>query len=153
MVESSEFHGIFQFQADFFETNERQRHFIDKEYELVETVNGWFLDALNNVDEIFRQSMGPNQIKHIIEYRYSHAEYSEALRVCDLWLDANSRLAKPFRVFEVLEIAIRCCLRLNVHNKALEYADRMPPTSEAGVMFTIALVFRLNGRYIGIDAN
>jgi hypothetical protein len=74
------------------------------------------------VNQVFRKKQGPNEILNAVEHLYYRKKYKDALELCNTWLQLNSQHSKPFKNCEIVEIAIRCCIKLGMMKDALEFA-------------------------------
>ncbi|KAI8927047.1 hypothetical protein BC831DRAFT_453700 [Entophlyctis helioformis] len=135
-MDADEQHGLFQFEFgdDLFDQGpQRQRHFIDRNYVPRETVSGWFCDEGEQVAERFKdQKQGPNM---------------HGLDLCQQWLAHNSGLGPAkFKENDVLEVASRCCRKLDRAGDALAFIERIPEWRDPGIMFVKGELCRMNGR-------
>lgn len=151
---SSEFHGIFQFQDELFDSEPRkQRHFADTEFSPVDAFPGWFLGSLDTFSAKFNDKLGSCEIIQSIEYKYHQGNYVDCLAICLKWLQASdqraSQIGKPAKQNYILEIASRCCLKLSDIPMAEKLVDKMTVSREAGLIFTKATVYSTAGRYWG----
>lgn len=95
------------------DTPRKQRHFIDKSYQANVLEPGWFMQLTAD----FESSLGHLELLNSIEYLYMLKKYDQCLERCDLFLELNSKRSKKLKDDEVLEIASRCCARLEKPDK------------------------------------
>ena len=83
------------------------------------------MERCENINDIFNSSMGPNEVINAIEFEYLNCRFDSALNLCQKWLQLNQSIQKPFKDWEVLVIAARCCLKLEKPQEALIYVDKI----------------------------
>ncbi|KAI8817640.1 uncharacterized protein EV422DRAFT_622367 [Fimicolochytrium jonesii] len=169
---AAESHGLFQFTAEdewllsIVDAEEvapkKQRHFIDREYRMRATYDGWFQpqpnatgDLAPAVTALYSLKLGPNQLISSMEHHYVGQNYSAALELAEMYLkinrggdlgDSNNTgdarpsssssktkpQRKPLKETEVLEIAGRCLLKLNRAADAAEATRGLNLSKEPG---------------------
>ena len=142
---AEEFHGLFQFVDDeLFSSKDAADEFVlDSSYVPVSVSTGWFVSK----DIEFTEKQGPNHLRNKIEYLYFKKQYKECLENSMLWLE----LSKQTRLkgAEIVEIAIRCHIKLNnfpAAMKLLEVPD-FKDSNDTGIIFIRGNVYRLNECY------
>lgn len=140
-----ELHGIFKFTEDIFVSQEKKvRHFTAKRYTPEKTLNGSVLEH-TSVESEFKQTIGPALVLESINYLYYSQDFKTCLAISDKFINANSSLSKPLNLNEVLEIACRCCIRMNNIDDCNNYLLSIE-CNNPGLIFFKAHVFRLLGR-------
>jgi tetratricopeptide (TPR) repeat protein len=134
-MESEEFHGIFQFLELDFETKERKAIEIDRNYRPKEVNFGHFAEVENEPKTSF------------IEYLYYKKQYSKCLECCNSWLVKNSRKKRQIKSGEIIDIAIRCCLKLGDLKSAFEYSEQFGKNTESPVLYLKGQVCSMNKKY------
>ncbi|KAI8920189.1 hypothetical protein DFJ77DRAFT_423460, partial [Powellomyces hirtus] len=138
---ADESHGIFQFtntdnedddwlRAMMVDANAEDvapakpvRHFIDRTHVMRATYDGCFhAPSLAEIPSVFATKLGPNSLISSMEHLYILGDFSGALAVAEGYLSANRQSGqKRIKETEVVEIAARCCLRLNQPTRAAEF--------------------------------
>lgn len=123
----TEIHGIFQFADDLFEETPTKEKLSDNEpYIPRQVYPGWYFNE-PFICEKQQHRFDPLICKMQTDALYYKCRYEEALEISLGAINTmrEERISCRGSLFrELLECSIRCCLKLNMHNQAVELVEQ-----------------------------
>lgn len=140
------------FDDDLFGDSEpKVRATLDSDYFPIDHSPSWFVNRCCGSNEFvaarFAQKLGPLEIINCIEYLYSKRIYSECLHLCEQYLELNA--IREQTDDHVLEIASRCCLKLDRPEDALLFVKSITDVRSPSIIFLTAYINRILGENTG----